>query len=234
MGFSNFGPFLHIGREPNTQQYQLSELSDSYCWELFRSRAFGANEVEPEELVFIGKEIVKKCRGVPLAAKALGGLLRFKREEKEWLNVKENNLWSLPQDEDSIMPTLRLSYLNLPIKLRPCFAYCAIFPKDKIIEKQYLIELWMANGFISSSEILEAEDVGEGVWNEFYWRSFFQDIETDEYGKVKSFKIHDLVHDLAQFVATNVSLQKKKIYSMNHFIEVKKTSTNKIHVDILS
>ncbi|QCE15059.1 disease resistance protein RPM1 [Vigna unguiculata] len=55
-----------------------------------------------------------------------------------------------------------------------------------------------------SVEILEAEDVGEGVWNEFYWRSFFQDIETDEYGKVKSFRIHDLVHDLAQFVATDV------------------------------
>jgi len=58
--------------------------------------------------------------------------------------------------------------------------------------------------FISSSEILEAEDVGEGVWKELYWRSFFQDIETDDYGKVKSFKIHDLIHDLAQFVARDV------------------------------
>jgi len=190
--------------------HALSELPDSYCWELFRSRAFGANEVEPEELVFIGKEIVKKCRGVPLAAKALGGLLRFKREEKEWLNVKENNLWSLPQDEDSIMPALRLSYLNLPIKLRTCFAYCAIFPKDEIIKKENLIELWMTNGFISSSEILNAEDVGESVWNELYWRSFFQDIKTDECGKVKSFKIHDLVHDLAQFVAIDVCCVSKQ------------------------
>ncbi|RDX64143.1 putative disease resistance protein RGA4, partial [Mucuna pruriens] len=179
-------------------------LSDNDCWELFKQRAFGPNEVEQVELMVIGKEIVKKCGGVPLAAKALGGLLRFKREIKEWLYVRESNLWSLPQNENSVMSALRLSYLNLPIKLRQCFAYCAIFPKDEIIRKRYLIELWMANGFISSNEILDAEDVGDGAWNELYWRSFFQDTSTDKFGKVITFKMHDLVHDLAQFVAEEV------------------------------
>ncbi|ESW29496.1 hypothetical protein PHAVU_002G075000 [Phaseolus vulgaris] len=181
--------------------YELSKLSDNDCWRLFRHRAFVANEVEQEELVVVGKEIVKKCGGVPLAAKVLGGLLRFKREVREWLKVKENNIWGLTHD---IMPALRLSYLNLPIYLRQCFAYCAIFPKEEKIEKQRLIELWMANGFISSDGKLDAEDVGDGVWNELYWRSFFQDIEKDEFGKVKNFKMHDLVHDLAQFVAEEV------------------------------
>ncbi|RDX72819.1 Disease resistance protein RGA2, partial [Mucuna pruriens] len=167
-------------------------------------KAFGPNEVEQVELEDIGKEIVKKFRGVPLAAKALGGLLRFKRKKNEWLNVKESNFLELSHDENSIISVLRLSYLNLPIKLRQCFAYCAIFPKDHIIERQYLIELWMANGFISSNEILDVEDVGDDVWNELYLRSFFQDIETDEFGKVTHFKMHDLVHDLAQSIAEDV------------------------------
>jgi len=65
-------------------------------------------------------------------------------------------------------------------------SYCAIFPKDEIIRKQELIEFWMANGFISSNEILDAEDVGHGVWNELRGRSFFQDIETDEFGEITS------------------------------------------------
>ncbi|KAL2349365.1 hypothetical protein Fmac_003365 [Flemingia macrophylla] len=180
--------------------HELSMLSEIDCWELFKQRAFGPNEVIQEELVIIGKEIVRKCGGVPLAAKSLGGLLRFKREKKEWFYVKESNLWNLPQDENSIIPALRLSYLNLPIKQRQCFAFCAIFPKDERIEKQYLIELWMANGFISSNEILDAEDVGDGVWHELYWRSFFQEIKTDEFGRVISFKMHDL----AQFAAEGV------------------------------
>ncbi|XP_014512377.1 disease resistance protein RGA2-like isoform X1 [Vigna radiata var. radiata] len=181
--------------------HELSNLSDNDCWRLFKHRAFVADEVELEELVVVGKEIVKKCGGVPLAAKVLGGLLRFKREVREWLKVKESNIWGLTHN---IMPALRLSYLNLPIHLKQCFAYCAIFPKDERIEKQYLVELWMTNGFISSDGKLDAEDVGDGIWNELYWRSFFQDIEKDEFGEVESFKMHDLVYDLAQFVAEEV------------------------------
>ncbi|KAI5381667.1 hypothetical protein KIW84_023344 [Lathyrus oleraceus] len=184
--------------------HDLSILSDTDCWELLKQRAFGPNEEEREELVAIGKEIVKKCGGVPLAAMALGSLLRFKRKEIEWLNVKESQLWNL-QGEDHVMSALRLSYLNLPVKLRPCFALCALFPKDKIIDKKFLIDLWMANGFISSNGMLEAEDIGNEVWNELYWRSFFQDIEKDDIGEIKKFKMHDLVHDLAQSIAEEVS-----------------------------
>ncbi|XP_045813820.1 disease resistance protein RGA2-like isoform X3 [Trifolium pratense] len=184
--------------------YELSMLSDNDCWELFKQRAFGANEEELTELVVIGKEIVQKCGGVPLATIALGSLLRFKRDKKEWLYIKESKLWSL-QGENVVMPALRLSYLNLPIKLRQCFALCALFPKDYIINKQFVIELWIANGFISSNEMLDAEDIGNDVWNELYWRSFFQDIRKDEFfGNVLSFKMHDLVHDLAQSVTEDV------------------------------
>ncbi|GAU47908.1 hypothetical protein TSUD_238750 [Trifolium subterraneum] len=184
-------------------RYELSKLSYKDCWELFKQRAFGSNVVEQEDLMVIGKEILKKCGGVPLVAIALGSLLRFKREESEWLYVKESKLWNL-QDEDFVMPALRLSYLNLPIKLRQCFAFCALFLKDERISKNFLIELWMANGFISSNEMLDEEDIGNGVWNELYWRSFFQDIETDIFGKITSFKMHDLVHDLAQSVSEEV------------------------------
>ncbi|XP_045812709.1 putative disease resistance protein RGA3 [Trifolium pratense] len=183
--------------------HDISKLSDKDCWELFKQRAFAPNEEEAAELVVIGLEIIKKCGGVPLAAIALGSLLRFKRKETEWLYVKESKLWSL-QDEDYVMPALRLSYLNLPVKLRQCFAFCALFPKDERISKQFLIELWMANGFISPNEMLDEEDICNEVWNELYRRSFFQDIEKDRFGNITKFKMHDLVHDLAQSVSEEV------------------------------
>ena len=188
---------------PTIPPHDISKLSKKDCWELFKRRAFGPNEVERAELVVIGKEILKKCGGVPLAVIAMGSLLRLKREEKEWHYVKESKLWSL-QDEDYVMPALRLSYLNLPVKWRQCFAICALFPKDKIISKQFIIELWMANGFISSNKMLDVEDIGNEVWNELYWRSFFQDIETDVFGKITGFKMHDLVHDLAESISEEV------------------------------
>ncbi|KAF7809252.1 putative disease resistance protein RGA3 [Senna tora] len=187
-----------------THPHQLSMLSDDNCWEVFKHRAFGPDKGECTELVDIGKEIVKKCKGVPLAAKALGSLLRFKSEEKDWLYVKESKIWSLPQDENSILPALKLSYWNLPMKLRQCFSFCALFPKNEEINKQFVIHLWMANGFISSNERLEVEDIGDEVCNELYCRSFFDDTKTDEFGNITSFKMHDLVHDLAQSVMEDV------------------------------
>ncbi|KAL5718980.1 hypothetical protein ACHQM5_011824 [Ranunculus cassubicifolius] len=66
-------------------RYELKPLTYEYCWALFKARAFGM-ESENECLEAIGKQIVAKCRGVPLVAKALGGTLRFVR-------VESNSLW---------------------------------------------------------------------------------------------------------------------------------------------
>ncbi|CAL5375812.1 unnamed protein product [Camellia sinensis] len=177
--------------------HRLSVLSKEDCWLLFRQRAFGLRNEERPNFVAIGKEIVKKCGGVPLAAKALGGLMRFKSEEKEWLHVKESEIWKLPQDKNSILPALRLSYSYLPLESRQCFAYCAIFPKGSQIRKRDLIHLWMANGYISCKGGWEPEDIGDQICNELCLVSFFQEVDyvSDVY-----FKMHDLVHDLAQSI----------------------------------
>ncbi|XP_015161332.1 putative disease resistance protein RGA1 [Solanum tuberosum] len=165
------------------------------CWLLFMQRALGHQEEINPNLVVIGKEIVKKCGGVPLAAKTLGGILRFKREEREWEHVRDSEIWKLPQDESSILPALQLSYHHLPLDLRQCFTYCAVFPKDTEMEKENLISLWMAHGFLLSKGNLELEYVGNEVWNELYLRSFFQEIEVKSSNTY--FKMHDLIHDLA-------------------------------------
>ncbi|CAL5441051.1 unnamed protein product [Camellia sinensis] len=179
--------------------HHLPFLSEDDCWMLFRQRAFGLGNEERPNLVAIGKEIVKKCGGVPLAAKALRGLMRFKSEEKEWLSVKESEIWNLHHKENTILLALRLSYYNPPLELRRCFAYCAIFLKGSRIEKENLIDLSMANGFISSNGQLELEDIGNVIWNELHWRSFFQDLNKDQVNTITC-KMHDLMHDLAQSV----------------------------------
>ncbi|RHN56542.1 putative P-loop containing nucleoside triphosphate hydrolase, leucine-rich repeat domain, L [Medicago truncatula] len=180
------------------ETHRLSGLSDSDCWLLFKQHAFRRYK-EHTKFVEIGKEIVKKCNGLPLAAKALGGLMSSRNEEKEWLDIKDSELWALPQ-ENSILPALRLSYFYLTPTLKQCFSFCAIFPKDREILKEELIRLWMANEFISSMGNLDVEDVGKMVWKELYQKSFFQDSKMDEYFGDISFKMHDLVHDLAQSV----------------------------------
>ncbi|XP_077225816.1 putative disease resistance protein RGA1 [Tasmannia lanceolata] len=154
----------------------LTGLSDSDSWSLFESQAFvsGRSEEHPN-LVAIGKEIVKKCGGVPLAAKALGSLLCLKREEEaSWLSVRDSQIWE--QKEDEIVPALRLSYTNLPTHLRQCFFFCAVFPKGFTIKKEELILFWMANGFVTPNGTMELEDIGNEIFNDLLWRSMVHDL----------------------------------------------------------
>ncbi|KAL8063832.1 hypothetical protein ABFX02_01G052500 [Erythranthe guttata] len=180
--------------------HYLKGLSDEHCWMLMRERAFGQEKDEFPNLEAIGRLIVKKCGGVPLAAKALGGLLRFKRTEKEWNYVKESEIWELPQEETLILPALKLSYHHLPLSLRQCFAYCAVFPKDSEITKQELIFMWMAHACISSKGVLEVEDVGNQICDELVLRSLLQYVpDTNK----STLVMHDLIHDLAQSIMEN-------------------------------
>ncbi|KAL8505346.1 hypothetical protein ACS0TY_016549 [Phlomoides rotata] len=138
----------------------LTMLTEEQCWLLFKLRAFGKENDQHPNLEIIGRRIVKKCGGVPLAVKALGGLLRDKREENEWIRVEESHVWNLPEEENSILSVLRLSYRHLPFVLKRCFAYCAVFPKDYVFVKEKLIFHWMAHGCISSDGNEDVEDVG--------------------------------------------------------------------------
>ncbi|XP_028069922.1 putative disease resistance protein RGA3 [Camellia sinensis] len=108
--------------------HRMACLSEDDSWSLFKRRAFGNKRREKNlQLNLIGKEIVKKCKGLALAIKALGSPMQFKISESEWLSVKESEIWDLPDDGSGILPFLRLSYEALPPHLRQCFPHCCIF-----------------------------------------------------------------------------------------------------------
>ncbi|XP_057991004.1 putative disease resistance protein RGA1 isoform X2 [Hevea brasiliensis] len=179
--------------------YALGGLTEDQSWDLFEKLVFreGTSRVNPN-LIEIGKKIAKKCKGVPLAIRALGGIMQLKsRESDEWLSVLENEIWKLFESKNDVGPVLKLSYDHLPNHLKQCFAYCAMFPKDYEFDKETLIQLWMAQGYVqcwSQSGNESLEEIGDGYFNELLFKSFFQ---KDEHG----YKMHDIIHDLAQSIA---------------------------------
>ncbi|XP_077215788.1 putative disease resistance protein RGA3 [Tasmannia lanceolata] len=96
----------------------------------------------------IGKDIAKKCKGLPLAMEALGGLLRTNTNENRWKNILQSDMWEISEMEKNIIPILKVRYDNLPACLKQCFVYCSLYPKDYKFEKDTLIQLWIAEGFI--------------------------------------------------------------------------------------
>ncbi|XP_043691655.1 putative disease resistance protein RGA1 [Telopea speciosissima] len=208
--------------------YHLENLSEGSCWSILKNKAFGnGGAEETPNMVTIGKEIVKKCRGVPLAAKTLGGLMHIKKDEQEWLSIKNSGIWALPMDKDGILPALKLSYDHLPSPLKQCFLYCSIFPKGVHIFKYYLIRQWMALGFLQPSiggrPLME--DIGKDYVNYLLCNSFFQDAENDDLGEIETFKMHDVVFDLAHSLS--------RFDNVHVGVEELKYNSNVLHLRLL-
>uniref|UniRef100_A0A251TNZ2 Putative NB-ARC n=1 Tax=Helianthus annuus TaxID=4232 RepID=A0A251TNZ2_HELAN len=175
-------------------RHQLGCLSEENSWLLFKKHAFAQGRVgdDVRKLEPIGREIVVKCKGLPLAVKTLGSLMWSKSSSNDWQRVKDSNIWNL--QENNVLPALKLSYDNLASHLKRCFSYFCLFPKGHELKKDELILLWVANGFIPSRE--ETDNlyvIGEEIFNCLIWKSLFQ----VEEGRCK---MHDLVHDMARHV----------------------------------
>ncbi|KAL2530510.1 putative disease resistance RPP13-like protein 1 [Forsythia ovata] len=187
--------------------YNLEKLSEDDCWSIIKAKAFEGGDV-PEHFQTIGKAIAQQCRGSPLASNMMGAVLRGKKIE-EWISIQEIGPSNIEGDQNSVIQVLKISFDRLPSStLKECFAYCSIFPKDKVIRREWLIQLWMAQGFLTDNQGSDMETEGNKFFSILLQSSFLQDPEEDEYGNIECCKMHDLVHDLSS------SVSKSKIFTI--------------------
>ncbi|KAK9213897.1 hypothetical protein WN944_005883 [Citrus x changshan-huyou] len=179
--------------------YQLKKLSYNDCLAIFAEHSLGTRDFSSHmSLEEIGRKIVTKCDGLPLAAQTLGGLLRGEHDRREWERVLSSKIWELPEERCRIIPALAVSYYYLPPTLKQCFAYCSLLPKDYEFEEEEIILLWCASGFLDHKEDENlSEDLGRDFFKELCSRSFFQQSATD----ASRFVMHDLINDLARWAA---------------------------------
>lgn len=123
--------------------------------------------------------------------------------KKHWNEILNNEMWKLADGESNILPALRLSYHYLPSNLKRCFAFCAIFPKDYEIDKDSLIQMWLAEDLLHCHQGNESvEEMGNYVIDELELRSFFQKSRFDGNKLI----MHDLVNDLAKSISEGFCL----------------------------
>ncbi|KAK9988444.1 hypothetical protein SO802_028683 [Lithocarpus litseifolius] len=158
-----------------------------------------AEKTNNTKLGEIGREIVGKCQGVPLAKESIGNALYLEKKDG-WLKIKDKVQENvIEQRGGNTFPILRLSYDPLPSHIKGCFAYCSLFPKTYNIDKMTLIQPWMAHGLIQlSNNIEQLEDVANECIKHLLCRSFLYEASNNFYGL---YKMHDLYHDLALSIA---------------------------------
>ncbi|TYG99861.1 hypothetical protein ES288_A10G230000v1 [Gossypium darwinii] len=185
-----------------TRNHGVSSTMDDDCLSVFAQHALGARDFEGHpSLKEVAEKIVRKCNGLPLAAKTLGGLLRTNVDLNAWEEILESEIWKLSKDQSSIIPALQVSYHHLPLHLKRCFMYCAIIPKDYAFEKEEIIILWRAQGFLQEVRDKQCiHDLGLKYFKDLVSRSLLQ-VSINNNSR---FVMHDLINDLAQSVAGEV------------------------------
>ncbi|XP_068467039.1 putative disease resistance RPP13-like protein 1 [Phaseolus vulgaris] len=191
-----------------SEEYSLQQLQEDDCWKLFAKHAFRGDHTQPnQECREIGMNIVKKCKGLPLALKTMGSMLYSKLSVSEWQTVFQSEIWEFSKERCDIIPALALSYIHLPSHL-----------KD-------LIELWMTENFAHCHQHSRtSEEVCQQYFNDLLSRSFFQ--QSKQSGENEElFAMHDLLNDLAKYVGGDIYFrcevyQRKKIQKLTRHFSV--------------
>lgn len=151
----------------------------------------------------LGREMVGRCAGLPLAIIVLGGLLATKPTLVEWDTVRQNinsNLRRARGREQllRVPEVLALSYYELPYQLKPCFLHLAHFPENIEIPTKKLIRIWVAEGLIQSEGEGEEtmEDVAQCYLNELVERCMIQVVQKSSTGRIRTCQMHNLMRDL--------------------------------------
>ncbi|KAL0298499.1 UNVERIFIED_CONTAM: putative late blight resistance proteinR1A-10 [Sesamum radiatum] len=151
--------------------HEVHFLDEDQSWNLLRQMVFKQEDC-PVELEKIGKLIARSCRGLPLAIVVIAGLLStVGRNQASWEDIAENVNVAVTTNYEQFAKILSLSYIHLPQHLRPCFLYMGGFPEDYEIHVWKLIKLWVAEGFIKSSESKSFEEEAEEYLEDLVKRS---------------------------------------------------------------
>ncbi|XP_026430311.1 putative disease resistance protein At3g14460 [Papaver somniferum] len=212
--------------------YNLKCLSVNECWSIIKYKAFApGGAFESPDMAKIGEVIASTSGGLPLAANVLGNLMRLHKTENDWSSIRDHGSLSSIDASTKIISILKLSYDKLPLHLKLCFSYCSLFPKDWELNRETLVRLWMAEGLLHPShteDLIAPEDVGNDYFHSLLAHSFFQDVTFDKLGNIKTCKMHDLVHDLAQSVN---GVHDMKIVNSGEIESTTKYRRLQLHID---
>ncbi|XP_026420335.1 disease resistance protein SUMM2-like [Papaver somniferum] len=162
----------------------------------------------------LSKKVAKECLGLPLALIAIGRTMATKLTLQEWKhahNVLKKSASEFSGMVDEVLVILKFSYDNLQNeKLKSCFLCCSLYPEDYLIGKDKLIRLWLGEGFLD-----EVDDMDEAYTEGHDVIDSLKSARLLENGPCNccmedSVKMHDVVHDLAIWIASDIWERKGK------------------------
>ncbi|XP_030453883.1 disease resistance protein RPM1-like [Syzygium oleosum] len=180
--------------------YNMKPLHAEQSMKLFCMKTFKGHSC-PWNLKETCEDILQKCEGLPLAIVAISGILATKDNKIDEWHLVRQSICSKNEGNDrleNLNMVLSLSFNALPYHLKPCFLHLSVFPRDQQIEHMRLIRLWVAEGLVQTKDGKTPEEVAEEYIKDLLSRSLIQVAELTSDGKVKMYRVHDLLWKISR------------------------------------
>ncbi|CAL8132771.1 unnamed protein product [Prunus armeniaca] len=156
------------------------------------------------------EDVAKECGGLPLALITVGRVMACKKTPQEWKHavlVLRRFSSEFSEMEDKVFLLLKFSYDNLPSqKVRSCFLYCALLPKDFVILKDDLVYFWMCEEDVLDEygNVEEAKNKSYHIIGTLLTSCLLED-------EGNSVKMHDVICDMALWLACDLGKEGENI-----------------------
>ncbi|PHT39786.1 hypothetical protein CQW23_18640 [Capsicum baccatum] len=222
--------FLDVCKQMRTDvEMKVYTLDEDESWQLFAKNV--GDIVNLEQIHPLVKEIARECDGLPLAITVVGSSMRGKTKVELWEDALKSLRMSEPHSkvvEDKVYSVIKWSFDSLESQdielsseqrrkhvnkkrgdIRSCFLYCSLYPAAILTDD--LIHCWWAEGILGEHDTYE-EAYNRGIT----LIESLKDACLLEADKMEiCVKMHDLVRDVAIWIATSV----KRISFVSNEIE---------------
>ncbi|XP_034701836.1 disease resistance protein RPS2-like [Vitis riparia] len=150
----------------------VKPLSHNDAWNIFQKKVghyISNRSIEP-----LARGVVDECHGLPLLIDIVAQTFKTKGENEVLWKDGLNKLKRLDgvklKGMDEVLKRLQICYDDLKDdEEKPCFLYGALYPAEREIDVDYLLECWKAEGFINdASNFRSARMRGHSVLNELF------------------------------------------------------------------
>ncbi|KAG5224068.1 disease resistance protein [Salix suchowensis] len=177
---------------------EVKSLSEGEAWTLFMEQ-LGHDIAISLEIEGIAKDIARECAGLPLGIITIERSLRGVDDLPEWrTTLKKLRELKFRDMEEKVFKVLRVSYDRLDdrLALKQCLLHCALYPEDRMIEREELIGYLINEGIIKGSRRQDAFDEGHTMLNRLQYVCLLESaLSVSNDGRYV--KMHDLIRDMA-------------------------------------
>ncbi|KAJ8628027.1 hypothetical protein MRB53_021334 [Persea americana] len=196
---------VQVCGDMKAEKMRIETLTKEEAWELFAANV-GKEVVHQPHIKDVANDIVMECGGLPLAIVVVAKAMERQNKKEVWQDALRALRASAPEIEGmepQVFLPLKLSYDDLKDEeVKKCFLYCSLFPEDYEIPVKHIIGLWiMMEGFIDNNvdNLVDASNKGHRIIETLKRRFLLE----EGIKKKNSVKMHDIIRDLALYIASS-------------------------------